>query len=965
LRAGLLVALAAAVSSQDVPCADNARVPLGHFISASLSWRQLEGRTVEFEIQSTWRRDFQWPVVLSKVADPSTWKPQLGDEIPIVGLSNIPDELNDCQKQINGFTVTDGNRTTEQFLLAKQPNENGQDVFTKFDPGDGSIKTEDLKLQVVSYSEEENWLMGVTRITHTYARDYERQEPRWDQTSYVASALNKDSQQPYDAIPWKASFSGCCRQFTKKIQSTNMLTYHFEVDAMVDLANNVGSAKIITMPQVFVPKQQIGTVVRVCALPVAGMDSMIDKTGGTINYPADDNMPSEFEWSLVQKGEVLDSIMGQVLDENMGDDMLERESRRSKMCAAISVASRFSNVKDYLSIQVKLGTAVATADIELHITGETEHIERVPGVAPESKCLTTSNADDMCRYTVASGNELTEQGNIRNLFRGFRNTGGVPLYLKYVVGTVGISSACGMNACQSPLVGTSEAGRIEYSNFLMGEDHAGMPRMATFNPVDSSGGYVTEIAVDFRASDMNTRPGHEVTISASQRQYSQTVETMHMVEEMCSDDPSDFTSQPFCKVSGSNFNMGAGGADVGVWLRRVNNAKAITRVELATASDVARYQANGFEKIDHNLLEQSARGEVFLMVMRGSGPPLMNIRSTAMAGYQRIMATVASSGVTVNLYILYGADTEFTRDLNWSPCTGETSPVVVCGAAALRSTPSSWDAATDQLSAKLESSTQICTLIDPHPVRAPSISICDFSGSTPPLFDAEGMPYWEAPMGKELKICILAVRIDRVPQQDTFSIVFNETNGNPGERPPMPQLDELLTGRTPSGAMLTNLNGEEGQFTTISQDPTLCVGSDNPSVCPGMGGFMAWTPSPYQGGWNSEVCVRSCVDSGPCAGQPGVKSCVTSCFKVHVPRCRWWLQPEDSFIEIAPRFQTNWLQLWYLNPGIRHPDFDLTAHQNEITIGRLYKPQWDDTVRSRPSTQHMHPLPLANAAWCV
>ena len=50
--------------------------------------------------------------------------------------------------------------------------------------------------------------------------------------------------------------------------------------------------------------------------------------------------------------------------------------------------------------------------------------------------------------------------------------------------------------------------------------------------------------------------------------------------------------------------------------------------------------------------------------------------------------------------------------------------------------------------------------------------------------------------------------------------------------------------------------------------------------------------------------------------------CVTVLFpkQVRVARCKWALQAEDSLIEIAPRFQTNWLPLWYFNPFMAHPD---------------------------------------------
>ncbi len=65
-----------------------------------------------------------------------------------------------------------------------------------------------------------------------------------------------------------------------------------------------------------------------------------------------------------------------------------------------------------------------------------------------------------------------------------------------------------------------------------------------------------------------------------------------------------------------------------------------------------------------------------------------------------------------------------------------------------------------------------------------------------------------------------------------------------------------------------------------------------------------------------------------------------------VERCRWSLLPQDSFVEIAPRFQTNWLQLWYLNPAVGHPDFALRSAMQAVNIGRVYAARWDDTVCS-------------------
>ncbi|KAJ1484238.1 hypothetical protein T484DRAFT_2520639 [Baffinella frigidus] len=116
-------------------------------------------------------------------------------------------------------------------------------------------------------------------------------------------------------------------------------------------------------------------------------------------------------------------------------------------------------------------------------------------------------------------------------------------------------------------------------------------------------------------------------------------------------------------------------------------------------------------------------------------------------------------------------------------------------------------------------------------------------------------------------------------------------------------------------------------------------------------GKFRWTPSPYQGGWEGNVCMEACVQQDGCPAFPGgsPELCTLSCFMVKVARCKWSLLNEDSLIEIAPRFQTNWVQLWYLNPAVGHPDYALTMEEGvhkELNVGRLYTPMWDDSMES-------------------
>ena len=82
-------------------------------------------------------------------------------------------------------------------------------VATKFYPGDGTEY--DLSLRVISYSEKEDWLMGVSYIEHTYSRPQHSLVPFYP-PHYVASVSDKGVSQPYTAMPWMAEFKGCCRQ---------------------------------------------------------------------------------------------------------------------------------------------------------------------------------------------------------------------------------------------------------------------------------------------------------------------------------------------------------------------------------------------------------------------------------------------------------------------------------------------------------------------------------------------------------------------------------------------------------------------------------------------------------------------------------------------------------------------------------------------------------------------------------
>lgn len=79
-----------------------------------------------------------------------------------------------------------------------------------------------------------------------------------------------------------------------------------------------------------------------------------------------------------------------------------------------------------------------------------------------------------------------------------------------------------------------------------------------------------------------------------------------------------------------------------------------------------------------------------------------------------------------------------------------------------------------------------------------------------------------------------------------------------------------------------------------------------------------------------------CYTGTDAAGSYRTTQTTVGCLTVTVARCVWYVQNEDSLIQIAARFATNWLQVWHFNPTLLHPD-DSLVPQTLINIGHLYQ----------------------------
>lgn len=94
-----------------------------------------------------------------------------------------------------------------------------------------------------------------------------------------------------------------------------------------------------------------------------------------------------------------------------------------------------------------------------------------------------------------------------------------------------------------------------------------------------------------------------------------------------------------------------------------------------------------------------------------------------------------------------------------------------------------------------------------------------------------------------------------------------------------------------------------------------------------------WIPTLYHGGWQGDICFEATDIAG---------HSTEMCVGMTVAKCQWALQEEDSLVEIAPRFGTNWLQLFMLNPEMMHPDS--APKHSTINVGHSYTMEWHDDM---------------------
>ena len=243
----------------------------------TLSWKLVKEPgvpeyTVDFELTTAWRRDFHWVYVQQRKIEGQT---RNLESAPIVG-----DKL-----RVTGLSFAD---STGQQAVAEGTSE------ILFHTGDGEKYFVDV--DVTAYSAEGKWVMGTTRIRHTYKTPFKEKGQNIYPTGFeykAATGAQLDANQPYAHVPWTAYFEGCCRWSG----SENNANQPYKVVTNIDMTDRDNSPAARTMPIIVVPQAKSGQDIDQPRFYVMAKDQYVPGSqapagvsGGTSNYDEDNQV---------------------------------------------------------------------------------------------------------------------------------------------------------------------------------------------------------------------------------------------------------------------------------------------------------------------------------------------------------------------------------------------------------------------------------------------------------------------------------------------------------------------------------------------------------------------------------------------------------------------------------------------------------------------------------------------------
>jgi len=447
---------------------------------------------------------------------------------------------------------------------------------------------------------------------------------------------------------------------------------------------------------------------------------------------------------------------------------------------------------------------------------------------------------------------------------------------------------------------SASANGIVYNSEPGGLDSQGMPMGAML------GSMAMDAIVDVRLTLDNPfsahRPGHDAAVNKANRDYTNAPGAQALWDDgyrpvlMQGKTLADLDERALsATISFAAFNMnsGTGGAAVYMWVKRGSAEPAITEFAISTTEEEEEAaQRAGFMRLDTNVNEQSSSpDDVYVWYKKGSGAAITHVT----------LVDDALEGP------FSGAD--------FMPIAGYPNTAME-----KRNLNSGTEMRKLFMYVKKAPQERVQRILHWVPQMAGHYIFC-YSGSV--LSDSS--------LASTQRCIDMDIRLDAVPsfvalpaQQTlmgkvlTFWVQFDDINHPDAEV--MIGMD-ATQGQTLAGARFV---GEPmHQVIDAARKRTMRM--------------VEWFPDATYGGFDGKACFTA-MNSDSDGATPA-----SGCVDIRVERCKWFVQTEDTLIQIAARFASNWLQIWHFNPEILHPDSALPP-SNEIWIGHLYEIEPNDVL---------------------
>ena len=495
---------------------------------------------------------------------------------------------------------------------------------------------------------------------------------------------------------------------------------------------------------------------------------------------------------------------------------------------------------------------------------------------------------------------------------------GKPLVLNYVFAGLAVE---GSSADPSADTG------VHYSPSEL--SHQGMPAGAKLFSTATDA--VVEIAISFDNPFSSHRPGHDAAMNKEKLDYAFAPRAKELWDAgfrpvLKANHGIDLIKyaalDTTISLAAFDLNVGTGGAAVYLWLRKSSTEKAVTELAISHCpSEENALASRGFEKLAENVNEQSkSASDVYVWFKRGTGPAITDV----------ILVDQAVDGTTV-CGSKTTADSAELMEICDSQVSQQNNPKKTCGNATLVAGNLNYGGqqnldgrgifmyATHAPGSKLRRLLEWVPRVAGHyifcyagsEVGMPKISSTqrcidfDIKNDPAPAFQhfADRL---NTSMGKTLVFNVSYV--DILHAEEIVSVE--------------PASDGLqLTGQTFRGPPTRTAIGRSIRTTQV----------------------VEWFPDWSYGGFHGDVCFLGRDSAGGEGGAHRQTHTTRGCVNIFVERCKWHVQTEDTLIQIAARFATNWLQIWHFNPTILHPDSELPPG-DLINIGHLYEVEPNDAL---------------------